>query len=90
MHSALVLSPPCHGLQVNRGDNYRQSVQVGGRRKFTENTRALIERAIYLGMDNYELFSDELHAEDVVNHGPVEDDHDREACDRRQAQHLLR
>ena len=52
----------------------------------TKETRAIVERAIYLGMDNYELIADELLAEDVVNHGPAEDDFGREAYKRRQAQ----
>ena len=54
----------------------------------TKETRAVIERAIYLGMDNYELIADELLAEDVVNNGPSEDDFGREAYKRRQAQFL--
>ena len=54
----------------------------------TKETRAIIERAIYLGMENYELIADELLAEDVVNHGPGKDDFGREAYKRRQAQFL--
>ena len=54
----------------------------------TKETRAVIERAISLGMENYELIADELLAEDVVNHGPVEDDFGREAYISRQAQFL--
>ena len=49
----------------------------------TEETRAVIERAICLGMDNYELIADELLA-----HGPGEDDFGQDAYKRRQAQFL--
>tara|TARA_B100000315_G_scaffold103394_1_gene94758 strand:- start:3502 stop:3924 length:423 start_codon:yes stop_codon:yes gene_type:complete len=52
----------------------------------TEETRAILDRAIALGIENYEAIGDELHSDDVVNHGPNEDDHGREACKRRQAQ----
>lgn len=45
----------------------------------TKETRVVIKRAIYLGMDNYELIADELLGEDAVNHGPGEDDFGREA-----------
>jgi predicted ester cyclase len=54
----------------------------------TEETRAILDRAIALGMENYETISDELHSKDVVNHGPVEDDHGRDGWERRQAQFL--
>ena len=54
----------------------------------TEETRAILNRAIALGMENYEAIADELHSEDVVNHGPVEDDHGPEGWKRRQAQFI--
>ena len=54
----------------------------------TTETRAIIERAIALGMENYEAIGDELHSEDVVKHGQVEDDYRREAWKRRQAQFI--
>ena len=54
----------------------------------TEETRAILNRAIALGMENYEAIADELHSEDVVNHGPVENDHGPEGWKRRQAQFI--
>ena len=54
----------------------------------TKETRVIIDRAILLGMDNYELIADELLAANVLNHGPGEDDFGREAFKRRQAQFL--
>lgn len=54
----------------------------------TSETKAIMDRAVYLGMDNYELVADELLAEDAVNRGPDEDDHGREAFKQRQAQFL--
>ncbi len=65
-----------------------QTHDVGGGGIPTEDTRAVIERAIYLGMDNYELIVDELLAEDVVTQGPGGDDFGQEAYKRRQAQFL--
>ena len=54
----------------------------------TTETRVIIERAIAFGMENYEAIGDEFHSEDVVNHGPVEDDYGREAWKQRQAQFI--
>ncbi len=54
----------------------------------TEETRAVLDRAIILGMENYEAIADELHSEDVVSHGQDEDDLGREAWKRRQAQFI--
>jgi predicted ester cyclase len=39
-------------------------------------------------MENYETIADELHSDDVVNHGQDEDDFGRESWKRRQAQFI--
>ncbi|MDP6228681.1 MAG: ester cyclase [Dehalococcoidia bacterium] len=49
---------------------------------------AILNRAIALGMENYEAIADELHSENIVNHGSIEDDFGREAWKRRQAQFI--
>jgi hypothetical protein len=53
-----------------------------------EGSGAILSQAIALGMENYEAIADELHAEDIVNHGSIEDDFGREAWKRRQAQFI--
>ncbi len=61
----------------------------------TEETRTILDRAIFLpnkypgpGMEKYEAIADQLIAEDVVSHGPVEDDHGREAWKQSQVSFL--
>ena len=53
----------------------------------TEETRKILDRAIELGMENYETIADELLADDHVNHG-VEDDHGRDGWKKRNAEFL--
>jgi steroid delta-isomerase-like uncharacterized protein len=53
----------------------------------TEETRKVLERAMELGMENYEQIADELLADDHINHG-VEDDYGREGWKKRNAEFL--
>jgi predicted ester cyclase len=83
--AGIAANPGAELILVER-DCCTMTQQPGGEPMSTEETRAILKRAIALGMENYETIADDLHSDDVVNHGPVEDDHGRAAWKRRQAQ----
>ncbi len=62
--------------------------ESGLRQMATEETRAILDRALSLGMENYEAIADELLAENVITYGPIEDDHGLRAWKQRQASYL--